>query len=107
MRTTSKPAVDRKLLTAATTIRRAVSAFSVRARFERAGELTFNQTGVLGLLFRGGSLTPSEIADRMRRHGFRNILDLGRAELTARYFSDREDGLRMEGNGTRLLSAEV
>lgn len=66
MRITSKQAVDRKLLTAASTIRRAVSAFSVRTRFERGGELTFNQTGVLGLLFRFGSLTPSEIADRMR-----------------------------------------
>lgn len=50
---------------------------------------------------------PQEIAEQMRRHGFRNILDLGRAELNARYFNDREDGLRMEGNGTRLLSAEV
>jgi DNA-binding MarR family transcriptional regulator len=60
------PRVDRKLLTTATSIRRAISAFSVRTRFERAGTLTFNQTGVLGLLFRFGSLTPTEIADRMR-----------------------------------------
>lgn len=50
---------------------------------------------------------PEEIHARMQRHGFRHITDLGRDELNARYFSDRADGLRVVGNGARLLSAEV
>ena len=52
-----------------------------------------------------------EVQVRRRRWaapvGFHNILDLGRDELNARYFEGRTDRLRMEGNGTRLLRAEV
>jgi DNA-binding MarR family transcriptional regulator len=48
-------------------IRRASSAFSGRLRFESDGLLTMNQTGVLGMLFRYGDLSPSTIAARMGR----------------------------------------
>ena len=33
---------------------------------ERAGVLSFNQAAVLGQLFKGGAMTPGEMADRLR-----------------------------------------
>jgi methyltransferase (TIGR00027 family) len=51
--------------------------------------------------------SPAELAARMESHGFRNLQDLGRTELNARYFEGRADRLRIEGKGVRLMSAEV
>jgi len=50
----------------ATQIRRGATSFASRARAERKGVLTLNQTAVLGLLAKAGAMTPTEIADKMR-----------------------------------------
>jgi DNA-binding MarR family transcriptional regulator len=113
MRTTSGPVIDRTVLQAATSIRRAISAFSVRTRFERAGELTFNQTGVLGLLFRFGSLTPTEIADRMRMlpqsltRTLASLEETGMVTRTPDPADGRQSILSLTGDGRRALRREM
>jgi DNA-binding MarR family transcriptional regulator len=66
MRTTDVNLTRSELQVAATQIRRGATAFAARARAERAGVLTLNQTAVLGLLTRNGGMTPGEVADRLR-----------------------------------------
>jgi DNA-binding MarR family transcriptional regulator len=60
MRTTAE------LLKAARTIRRGATGFAARARAERRGVLSLNQTAVLGLLVKQETITPGEIAHRLR-----------------------------------------
>jgi methyltransferase (TIGR00027 family) len=48
---------------------------------------------------------PKELAERMRRFGFSDIEDMGRDELNARYFANRNDGLRVRGGAGRLMRA--
>ncbi len=64
MRTTL--AADVELLAAASQIRRGATSLAARARVERGGALSFNQTAVLGQLFKGGAMTPGELAERLR-----------------------------------------
>jgi methyltransferase (TIGR00027 family) len=47
--------------------------------------------------------TPREIAAEFS--AFRSLEDIGAAEINARYFTDRDDQLRLLGSGGRLLSA--
>jgi len=47
--------------------------------------------------------TPREIAAELS--AFRSLEDIGAAEINARYFSGRDDQLRLLGSGGRLLSA--
>jgi DNA-binding MarR family transcriptional regulator len=56
-----------RLLEQATTIRRSIAGLAGRLRYESAGELSANQTAVLGMLFRFGDLTPGAVASRMGR----------------------------------------
>jgi DNA-binding MarR family transcriptional regulator len=55
-----------ELLTAAKAIRRGTTGFAARARAERRGVLSLNQTAALGLLVKQETLTPGEIAHRLR-----------------------------------------
>jgi O-methyltransferase involved in polyketide biosynthesis len=48
---------------------------------------------------------PRELASLMREFGFREIEDMGRDELNARYFGNRNDGLRVRGGAGRLMKA--
>jgi DNA-binding MarR family transcriptional regulator len=50
----------------AATIRRAATALAARARAERGGELSLNQTAVLGRIVTHGPMTPGEVADQLR-----------------------------------------
>lgn len=50
---------------------------------------------------------PRELARRLEQLGFRRIEDLGSAEINARYFADRADGLCLRGGLARLVSAQV
>jgi methyltransferase (TIGR00027 family) len=50
---------------------------------------------------------PGELVGELGRMGLGHIEDLGPAELNARYFHDRSDGLRVIGGLGRLLSAQV
>jgi DNA-binding MarR family transcriptional regulator len=55
-----------ELLKAARAIRRGATGFAARARAERRGVLTLNQTAVLGLLVKQETITPGEVAHRLR-----------------------------------------
>lgn len=60
MRTTSQQRSQ------AATIRRAATALAARARAERAGQLSLNQTAVLGRIVTHGPITPGEVAEQLR-----------------------------------------
>lgn len=60
MRTTSTQRLQ------ACTLRRAATALAARARAERAGELSLNQTAVLGRVVTHGPITPGEVAAQLR-----------------------------------------
>jgi methyltransferase (TIGR00027 family) len=47
--------------------------------------------------------TPSDMARELS--SFRSVEDLGSAEMTARYFAGRSDGLRVRGQSARFASA--
>jgi methyltransferase (TIGR00027 family) len=64
---------------------------SLASRVEKAGE-------PFQLFF-----TPSEIAAELSR--FHSVEDLGAVEINARYFSGRNDALKMRGTAARFLSA--
>jgi methyltransferase (TIGR00027 family) len=49
--------------------------------------------------------TPAEVAAELA--GFRDIEDLGSAEINTRYFEGRSDRLRVLGSGGRILSARI
>jgi methyltransferase (TIGR00027 family) len=66
---------------------------SLAVRVEKAGE-------PFRLFF-----TPEEV--RAELAGFIGIEDMGAAEINARYFGRREDGLRMMGSAGRMVSAWV
>jgi methyltransferase (TIGR00027 family) len=50
---------------------------------------------------------PAELASELCRMGFHVLEDLGAAEINARYFVDRQDGLKIRGNLGHLMSATV
>ena len=50
---------------------------------------------------------PGELAERLFSMGFRELDDLGREQMNARYCADRTDGLKVKGNLGRLLRAEI
>jgi methyltransferase (TIGR00027 family) len=53
------------------------------------------------------SFAPGDIMNELARVGFHSLENLGRDEINARYFSGREDGLRVPGILGRLISARV
>jgi len=55
-----------EILAAARIVRRGATGLAARARAERSGVLSFNQTAVLGLLHKQETITPSEVAHRLR-----------------------------------------
>ena len=59
MRTTYRARAD------AAVVRRAATALAARARAERAGVLSLNQTAVLGRLIAYGAMTPGEVATQL------------------------------------------
>jgi methyltransferase (TIGR00027 family) len=50
---------------------------------------------------------PTALAERLRGMGFHSVEDLGADEMNARYFPDRQDGLRVRGRIGRLMSAQI
>lgn len=50
---------------------------------------------------------PSALASMLRDLGFREIEDLGPAEIDSRYFRDRHDGLRVAAGLARIVSARI
>jgi DNA-binding MarR family transcriptional regulator len=55
-----------ELVATATRVRRGTTAFAARARSERAGALSLNETAVLGQLTKHDAMTPGEICRRLR-----------------------------------------
>ncbi len=87
--------------------------FAARARSERRGELSLNQTAVLGLLRKFGSITPGEVALRLRiqPQGLtRTLAALDELGLVVR-MPDPDDGrqslLTITDTGIAALSAEM
>lgn len=50
---------------------------------------------------------PAGLSAKLRALGFRRLEDLGSAELNARYFADRADGLCLRGSLGRLITAGI
>jgi len=50
---------------------------------------------------------PAELASVLSEIGFHHIEDLGSAQINARYFANRKDGLKVRGNLGHLISARV
>ena len=50
---------------------------------------------------------PAALAEKLTRMGFRSVEDLGGEQLTARYFKDRADGLRVASSLGHLISAQL
>jgi DNA-binding MarR family transcriptional regulator len=61
MRTTYSAGIRRD----ATRVRQAVTALASRARIERGGVLSLNQTAVLGRLVTNGAMTPGEMSGQL------------------------------------------
>lgn len=53
------------------------------------------------------SFTPAAAAEALAEHGLQVVEDLGSAELNARFFTGRTDGLALRGSGGRLGRAAV
>jgi methyltransferase (TIGR00027 family) len=49
--------------------------------------------------------TPEELDTFLKKLGFQQIEQLASKEINARYFADREDGLRVGGSAGRIVSA--
>jgi DNA-binding MarR family transcriptional regulator len=58
--------VDDATFAAAARIRRGATTFAARARSERGGQLSLNETAVLGQLSKHDALTPGELSRRLR-----------------------------------------
>lgn len=84
-------AVDPKLLG----LRQRLALHVLSRRVAAAGE-------AFQLFFR-----PAELADELKTLGFRSTEILGAAEINARYFSNRNDGLRVGGDLGKLMGAWV
>lgn len=112
MRTTPSEVHDTELA-AASQIRRGATMLAARARVERAGELSLNQTAVLGLLLRGGAMTPGEIAERMRvrpqslTRAFAVIEERGWVSRMSDVRDGRQSLLSITAKGHQALSAEM
>jgi methyltransferase (TIGR00027 family) len=52
-----------------------------------------------------GFFSPEELAQGLRALGYHHIQDFGREEIEARYFTDRQDGLRIGRKLARLMCA--
>jgi len=50
---------------------------------------------------------PDALVARLREQGFAPVDDLGRAEINARYFAARTDGLAVRGNFGRLIAGDL
>ncbi|HEX3783893.1 MAG TPA: MarR family transcriptional regulator [Pseudonocardiaceae bacterium] len=102
-----------ELLAAASAVRRGATSFASRARMERRGVLTINQTAILGQLFKCGAMTPGELARRMRsapQSLTRTFAGMERDELIRRV-PDPNDGrqslLRITEAGWKALREEM
>src|SRR3954452_2499736 len=97
----------------AAVLRRASTALAARARAERAGELTLNQTAVLGRIVTHGPLTPGEVADQLRMlpqsltRTFAALESAGFVERMPDPADRRQSLLRSTRSGRAALQAEM
>jgi DNA-binding MarR family transcriptional regulator len=108
MRTTSK-----SLRSDATIVCRGATRLAARARAERAGVLSLNQTAVLGRLATHGAMTPGEMASQLRTQpqSLTRTFAVLEAEGYVRRTPDPMDGrqylLAMTAAGGRALRREM
>lgn len=97
----------------AAVIRRAATGLAARARAERAGVLSLNQTAVLGRLMTHGAMTPGEMAGQLRMQPqsltrtFAALEDAGHLVRTPDPGDGRQFLLTITAAGRRVLREEM
>jgi DNA-binding MarR family transcriptional regulator len=100
-------------LAAATVIGRAAMSLAARARAERAGVLSLNETAVLGRLATRGPMTAGEVATQLRAQPqsltrtFASLESAGLMRRTADPADGRQALLGITSAGRRSLKAEM
>lgn len=108
MRTTSAT-----LRSEAKLVRQAATGLAARARVERRGDLSLNQTAVLGRLATHGAMTPGEMADQLRTQPqsltrtFAALETAGYVRRTPDPTDGRQYLLTMTREGRRAIKAEM
>jgi DNA-binding MarR family transcriptional regulator len=108
MRTTS-----RSVRSDASLVCRATTRLAARARVERAGVLSLNQTAVLGRLVTHGAMTPGEMASQLRAQPqsltrtFAALEASGYVRRTADPTDGRQYLLALTAEGGRALKQEM
>jgi DNA-binding MarR family transcriptional regulator len=108
-----RTSADEELAATGTAIYRGATLLASRARSERRGALSLNQTAVLGQLHKNGSMTPGEVGGRLRAQPqslTRTFAALERERLIRRTPDpgDRRQALlTITGAGRRALAAEL
>lgn len=98
---------------AATRVGLGTTSLAARARVERGGVLTLNQTAVLGLLLRQSSMTPTELSARlhMQPQSLTRILASAERSGWLRRLADPSDGrqslLSITAAGRHALAEEM
>lgn len=101
------------LVTAAAAVCRGATSLAARARTERGGVLSLNQTAVLGRLYKCGAMTPGEVALRlnMRPQALTRTFAALEEHGWARRVPDPSDGrqslLSITDAGRDALGAEM
>jgi DNA-binding MarR family transcriptional regulator len=97
----------------AASVRRAATSLAARARAERRGELSLNQTAVLGRLVMTGPITPGEVADQLRMlpqsltRTFAALDEAGYVHRAPDPSDGRQSLLSISETGLRALRAEM
>ncbi|HEU5006040.1 MAG TPA: MarR family transcriptional regulator [Jatrophihabitantaceae bacterium] len=97
----------------AAVLRRAATGLAARARAERGGELSLNQTAVLGRLMTHGAMTPGEMAAQLRMQPqsltrtFAALEDAGYLLRTTDPGDGRQFLLTITAAGRRALNDEM
>ena len=103
----------RQLRSDAAEIRRAATGLAARARAERAGVLSLNQTAVLGRLATHGGMTPGEMAAQLRlqpqslTRTFAALEEAGHVVRTPDPGDGRQFQLTITATGRRALRDEM
>jgi DNA-binding MarR family transcriptional regulator len=94
-------------------VRQAATGLAARARAERRGELSLNQTAVLGRLATNGAMTPGEMASQLRTQPqsltrtFAALETAGYVRRTPDPTDGRQYLLAMTPEGRRAIKAEM
>lgn len=83
-------------------LNRSLLSFREKMAFDQIAERVAQAGEPFQLFF-----SPDEMQQELRRAGFNRIEELATDEINSRYFRDRRDGLKLQGNVARLITAWV